>query len=153
MNLINLNNVGEIPRVQLHGGWSENCVINHLIFFLKWQVRAYINNIHITQVGKADRLRNKVKPFAALFWALGIVLYLPTPDPAHRGVASLHRRTKRLSLYGHAVCTVHGRELVQFSKKTRCPPPHSFFLSMLLFIYGKGEGAELKKKDKDRRKG
>ena len=30
-----------------------------------------------TQMGKADRLRNRVEPFAALFWALGIV-----PHPA-----------------------------------------------------------------------
>ena len=26
-------------------------------------------------MGKVDRLRNRVEPFAALFWALGIVLY------------------------------------------------------------------------------
>ena len=34
-------------------------------------------------MGKVNGLHNKVKPFAVLFWALGIV-YLPTPDPAHR---------------------------------------------------------------------
>ena len=147
MNLINLYNVGEIPRVQLHGGWSENCVINHLIFFLKWQVRAYINNIHITQVGKADRLRNKVKPFAALFWALGIVLYLPTPDPAHRGLASFHRRTKRLSLYGQWSCCLYGgRELVQFSKTTRCHPPHSFFYVVIYLWVRRRGGAKEKAK-------
>ena len=35
-------------------------------------------------MGKMDRLRKGVEPFAALFWALGIVLNLPTPDPARR---------------------------------------------------------------------
>ena len=43
-------------------------------------------------MGKVDCLRNKVEPFAALFWALGIVLAVP---------ASLHRRTQSMSLYGH----------------------------------------------------
>ena len=45
-----------------------------------------------------------VEPFAALFWALGIVgtcqnLTMPT------GLASLHRRTVSISLYGHFNCT------------------------------------------------
>ena len=35
-------------------------------------------------MGKVDRLHNKVEPFGALFWVLGIVLYLRTPDPARR---------------------------------------------------------------------
>ena len=36
-------------------------------------------------MGKGDRLHNRVDLFAALFWALVIVQYLPTPDdPACR---------------------------------------------------------------------
>ena len=46
-------------------------------------------------MGKVDRLRNRVKSFVALFWALGNVctcqhLTLPT------GPASLHRRTQSI---------------------------------------------------------
>ena len=41
-------------------------------------------------MGKVNRLRNRVEPFAALFWALEIVL----PGPA-----SLHRRTQCMSLF------------------------------------------------------
>ena len=52
----------------------------------------------------------KVHPFAALFWALGIVL--PTPDPAR------HRGTQSMSFYctySHAACTVvETGESVQF---------------------------------------
>ena len=52
-------------------------------------------------MGKVDRLRNRVKSFVALFWALGNVctcqhLTLPT------GPASLHRRTQSMSLSGHS---------------------------------------------------
>ena len=54
---------------------------------------------------KVDRLCNRVKPFAVLLWAFGIVLYLPTSDPCMpAGPASLHRRTGSMSLYGHAAC-------------------------------------------------
>ena len=35
-------------------------------------------------MGKVDRLRNRVKPVAALFWAFSIVQYLPTSDPVRR---------------------------------------------------------------------
>ena len=35
-------------------------------------------------MGKLDRRRNRVEPFVALFWALDIVQYLKTPDPARR---------------------------------------------------------------------
>ena len=45
-------------------------------------------------MGKVDRLRNKVEPFAALFWALGIVLV--TTQPA--GLASLNRSIGSMSL-------------------------------------------------------
>ena len=40
-------------------------------------------------MGKVDRLHNKVEPFAALFWALGIV-YL-APDPARRHSTAVHK--------------------------------------------------------------
>ena len=49
-------------------------------------------------MGKVDRVRNRVEPFAALFWTLGIDL--PTPDPARRPAASLHCRTQSMSLNG-----------------------------------------------------
>ena len=59
--------------------------------------------------------RNTVEPFAAMFWALGIVctcqhLILPA------GPASLYRRTQSMSLYGHS----------WFNSQRRCvasPPP------------------------------
>ena len=35
-------------------------------------------------MGVVDRLRNKVEPFAALFWALGIVLANNRPCPPSR---------------------------------------------------------------------
>ena len=61
-------------------------------------------------MGKKDRLHNRVEPFAALFWALGIVQYLPTPDPPRRPCVTAPLYTK------------HGlirSLLVQFSTKTR----------------------------------
>ena len=53
-------------------------------------------------MGKADPLRNRVEPFAALLWALGIVhctqystcQYLTLPA----GPASLHSRTQSMTL-------------------------------------------------------
>ena len=69
-------------------------------------------------MGKVDRLRKKVEPFAALFWALGIVL--PTPDHARRsGITPLPSLS--LSL------------LVRFLTKTRLLPPFSYL--GMLFIY------------------
>ena len=45
-----------------------------------------------TQMGKVDRRRNRVEPFAALCWALSIIhLALPA------GPAFLHRRTQSKS--------------------------------------------------------
>ena len=54
---------------------------------------------------KVNRLRNRIEPFAALFWALGNVLYLPNLT-LPTGLVSLHRRTQGMSLYGQAACTV-----------------------------------------------
>ena len=54
-----------------------------------------------TQMGKVNRLRNRVEPFIALIWALGNVLK-PTPYTLHAGPASPQRRTQSMSLYGHS---------------------------------------------------
>ena len=64
-------------------------------------------------MGKVDRLRNRVEPFAALFLALGNVL-----DPARR-------RTQIMSLYGHC----------WFNSQRRSAAPPLSYLGML-FIYG-----------------
>ena len=64
-------------------------------------------------MGKEDRLGYRVEPFAALFWALGIVLYIyPTPDPVRRPGITPPPYTKDL-LWSYM--------LVQFSTKTVWP--------------------------------
>ena len=64
-----------------------------------------------------DRLRYKVKPFAALFWALGIVLYLPTPDPARLPAIPPPPYTKHvLTVYGHSWFNSQRRRVAR-------PPP------------------------------
>ena len=70
-------------------------------------------------MGKVDRLHNIVEPFAALFWALDIVLTLPA------GLASLHHCTQSLFLYSHS----------WFNSQRSCvglPPPFSYL--GILFI-------------------
>ena len=52
---------------------------------------------------KVDCLRNRVEPSAALFWALGIVLYLPTPDPACRPVINPLPYTKLVLIWLYLV--------------------------------------------------
>ena len=55
-------------------------------------------------MGKVDRLPNRFEPVATLFRALGIVLYLPTTDPARRpGITQPHHSTKtrRLSPFSY----------------------------------------------------
>ena len=80
-------------------------------------------------MGKVDRLYNRVEPFAALFWALGIVLANParwpgiTPPPY----------TKHVLIWSG--CLYSGGELVQFSANTRWPVATCLFLSSMLFIY------------------
>ena len=49
-------------------------------------------------MGKVDRLRNKVEPFAALFWALGIVLD-PCP-PARHHSAAVHKACPYMVIIG-----------------------------------------------------
>ena len=50
-----------------------------------------------------NRLLNRVEPFAALFWALGNVLYTSPHLTLQAGPASLHRRSQSMSLFGHTV--------------------------------------------------
>ena len=49
---------------------------------------------------KLDRLCNKVEPFAALFWARGILPGQHLTLPA--SPASLHCRTGSMTIQGHA---------------------------------------------------
>ena len=63
-------------------------------------------------MGKLNRRRNRVEPFVALFWALDIVQYLKTPDPARR-----HHSTAV-----HKACP-YMVIVFQLSLKTRGPPP------------------------------
>ena len=54
-------------------------------------------------MGKVDRLHNRVEPFSALFWALGIVSCLPTqhltlPPPPPPNITPHRRRTQSMSL-------------------------------------------------------
>ena len=50
-------------------------------------------------MGKVDRPRNRVEPFAALFWALGIVPYSPKPDPARRPIITPLLYTKHVFIW------------------------------------------------------
>ena len=51
-------------------------------------------------MGKLDRLRNRVEPFAALFWALGIVFANTWPClPVRYHSTAVH---KSMSSYGHS---------------------------------------------------
>ena len=63
-------------------------------------------------MGKVDRLRNRVDPFGALFWALGIVL-------ANTGQAAPHRLTQSMFFYCHS----------WFNSQRRLLASHPLFLS------------------------
>ena len=52
-----------------------------------------------SQMGKVERLRNRVEPFAALFCGLS-TLYLLSPD-LPTSPASLNHRSRSMSLFGH----------------------------------------------------
>ena len=67
-------------------------------------------------MGKVYRLHNKVEPFAALLWALGIVLYLPKLDLARRHFTAVHKAYPKILIWSD--CLHGGGELVQFSQKT-----------------------------------
>ena len=49
-------------------------------------------------MGKVNRLRNRLEPFAALFSALGNA---PTPDPARRVGTTPPPYTKHVHIYGN----------------------------------------------------
>ena len=57
-------------------------------------------------MGKVDRLRNRVEPFAILFWTLGVVCTVLACTCQHltlpEGPESLHCRTQSQPLYGHS---------------------------------------------------
>ena len=75
-------------------------------------------------MGKVDRLRNRIKPFAATFWALGIVFAITWPCPlAWHHSTTVH---KSMFLYGHSWFK---------SQRRRVCPPFSYL--GLLFIYAK----------------
>ena len=76
-------------------------------------------------MGKVDPLSNIYEPFAVLFWALDIVLYLPTSDPA---------RQPGITPTPYTIHVLIWSQLIQFSRKTPRPLPP--FLSIgLLLIY------------------
>ena len=76
-------------------------------------------------MGKVDHLHNRVEPFAAQFWDLGIVL-ANTSDPARRPSITPPPYTKHVLIWSLLS--------VQFSTKTRYHPPFSYL--GMLFIYG-----------------
>ena len=56
-------------------------------------------------MGKVECLCNRVEPSAALIWALGIVLYLPTPDTARRPGITPPPYTKKVLIWS---CCLYG---------------------------------------------
>ena len=74
-------------------------------------------------MGKVDRLRNRVEPFAALFWALGIVLANTWSCPS-AGQALLRRRTQSMTLYGHRWFN---------SQRERVGPPPLFLTRYVIY--------------------
>ena len=71
-----------------------------------------------------DRLRNRVEPFAALFWALGNVQYCSQHLTLFADPASLHCRIQSMSLYGHSWFNYQRRRAVTLHPLC------------MLFIYG-----------------
>ena len=65
-------------------------------------------------MGKVDPLSNIYEPFAVLFWALDIVLYLPTSDPA---------RQPGITPTPYTIHVLIWSQLIQFSRKKRRPLP------------------------------
>ena len=76
-------------------------------------------------MGKVDRLRNRLKPFAALFWALGIGLANTWPCPRQPGITP-QPYTKACPYF-----VIDGSIL---NDDTLPPPPLLSYLGML-FIY------------------
>ena len=73
-------------------------------------------------MGKVDRLRNIVEPFA------GIILGLPTPDPARRTGITPLPYTKHVLMY---MVTIVGSIL----NENALPPPPPFSYLGMFFIY------------------
>ena len=66
-------------------------------------------------MGKVDRLRNRVEPFAALLWALGIeCTYILTLDPARWPGITPPPYTQSMSLQ-YMVCLILNKDAL--------PPP------------------------------
>ena len=65
-------------------------------------------------MGKVGRLCNRVEPFAALFWALGL--------------ASLHHSTQSMSLYGHSWFNSQGRCIA-------APPPPPLLSWYFIYLW------------------
>ena len=74
-------------------------------------------------MGKVDH--NIVEPFAALFGALGIVQYLPTPDPVCHHSTDVHKACPYMVI----VVSILNED---------APPPPPFSYLGILFIYGPG---------------
>ena len=53
-------------------------------------------------MGKVDHFHNRVEPFVALFWAHGIELYLPTPDPARWPGITPPPYINHILMHGHS---------------------------------------------------
>ena len=95
----------------------------------------YINNIPID----GQSLCNTVEPFAALFWAIGIVL-ATTPDPPRRpDITVLHHRTHIISLFGYTLLEKQSK-FPRYNMKCRGKHdtiwniPRSITFSMLHFM-------------------
>ena len=74
-------------------------------------------------MGKVDRLRNKVDHFAALFWALGIVLANPGPWPPGRHHSTAVHKAFPYMVNGHG-----------WFHSQRRPLPFSFLGMLFTYI-------------------
>ena len=81
-------------------------------------------------MGNVDCLRNKVEPFTALFWTLGIVLYLSTPDPARRPGITLPPYTN------HVMLPVRWWRVGSILNQDALLPSTFPIYSRIIFIYG-----------------
>ena len=72
---------------------------------------------------QVDCLRNRVEPFAALFWSFGTVLdnNLPFPLVRHHSTAV------------HKACSLYGHSLLNSQRRRVAPPPP--FLSRYIVYY------------------
>ena len=78
-------------------------------------------------MGKVFHLNLRIKPFALLFWALGIVLahiLKQLTQPA--GLASLNSCTGTV---------LYGRGSVRFNLRVRRQPPFTFLCSCIIYLW------------------